>query len=1011
MMRRLLAAIAAFALAIALPARADTPIALQTSWAGNVNFTGTEATMRNSATDFCSVVKKNQTLTKPLATIPSGATVLAAYLYWAGSGSSPDYTVTFEGRQISATRKYTGTYNNSGTITSYFAGVADVTSVVKSKGNGTYSFGGLTVNNGGVYCSAQGVLGGFSLLVVYSDPTQPFRVMNLYEGFQSTRYSSLTLNLSNFQVPSPLTASVTGRIGHITWEGDQSLTAQGENLSFNGTALTDAMNPAGNQFNSQSNIDGDSASYGIDFDAYTIGSPIIKAGDTTATTTYSSGQDLVWLNAEIVAVPNVPTVDLALTMTRTGTPTPGAIVGYSLVVTNNGPNSETGPVTVSNTLPAGMTYSTVSGTGWSCSFTLGSATATCSTAGPVAKGAVLPAISISAKVDTSGLYTSFTNTASVAGVVFDNVQTNNSASDTSSDNSTKANGWVFTNARCVPGYQVGTASSQCTVYTGPYTAASTTLGLYITYVSSGVATVPSNNKNKDVAASMQFSLTCVNPSTDQGVSASFAGKTLPLCSVGGWSAAASILFPAGEASGRMLDGSVPPFIYNDVGIVRLNLSDGTNTASVQFTSVPQKVVFTSVVNSSGGVNTGASSSFFARAGETFTANIQVQMADGNYARNFGHESGTYGPVGVAVGQPSNIAVGTVTTALGAFANGVWPVSVTYDDLGTVTLTATIAGNDNTYGAGTYFGNPVTTTTQVVGNFYPGYFETTTDSNLPCMARMLCPTTDLPTGEKAAIDKAAYSRGPFTGAVKLRSMKGTDLTANIGKISSFPSISLKLASGPGRDSSVLSAVPVSPSSLSSTALSSTISATLPNPYQTLTPHPATITWDAPLSAYLRAEATFARLGASGGDVVSSNRGTSQVSVEGGVRLVQGRLMVSNGNGSELLKLPLNIYAQYWTGSSWDNNVNDGASSVGASATYSNCQKMLLSGAACKNVLSLSGGGLLNGGHGTLWLAAPGSGNYGSAQVTVTGAPAWLPVTVGQATFGVYRSPLIYIREVY
>ena len=27
------------------------------------------------------------------------------------------------------------------------------------------------------------------------------------------------------------------------------------------------------------------------------------------------------------------------------------------------------------------------------------------------------------------------------------------------------------------------------------------------------------------------------------------------------------------------------------------------------------------------------------------------------------------------------------------------------------------------------------------------------------------------------------------------------------------------------------------------------------------------------------------------------------------------------------------------------------------------------------------------------------------------PAWLPSTIGRAVFGVYKSPLIYVREVY
>jgi hypothetical protein len=213
----------------------------------------------------------------------------------------------------------------------------------------------------------------------------------------------------------------------------------------------------------------------------------------------------------------------------------------------------------------------------------------------------------------------------------------------------------------------------------------------------------------------------------------------------------------------------------------------------------------------------------------------------------------------------------------------------------------------------------------------------------------------------------------------------------------------------------STVVLNPASITSSALGgrSNLSATMPNPYLTSAPQSTAPSWDKPRSAYLRADAAFARIGNSANGAVSSNRGAGGLSLEGGVRLVQGRLMVGNGNGSELLKLPLTVSAQYWTGNSWDTNVNDSASPVSAAnPQYRNCLKYLSVNGVCKtSVLSLSGSGNLSSGQRALWLAAPGQGNFGSAQVILTGAPAWLPPTIGVATFGVYRSPLIYIREVY
>jgi hypothetical protein len=46
---------------------------------------------------------------------------------------------------------------------------------------------------------------------------------------------------------------------------------------------------------------------------------------------------------------------------------------------------------------------------------------------------------------------------------------------------------------------------------------------------------------------------------------------------------------------------------------------------------------------------------------------------------------------------------------------------------------------------------------------------------------------------------------------------------------------------------------------------------------------------------------------------------------------------------------------------------------------------------------------------VWFKAPGVG--GSADFELTGSPAYLPSTRARIVFGVYKSKLIYLREVY
>ncbi|MGB7979201.1 MAG: isopeptide-forming domain-containing fimbrial protein [Candidatus Nanopelagicales bacterium] len=67
---------------------------------------------------------------------------------------------------------------------------------------------------------------------------------------------------------------------------------------------------------------------------------------------------------DLVRVP--PLVDLALAKAHLGDFTVGAQGTYTLTVTNNGPTSDPGPQTITDTLPTGLTYVSATGTDWTC---------------------------------------------------------------------------------------------------------------------------------------------------------------------------------------------------------------------------------------------------------------------------------------------------------------------------------------------------------------------------------------------------------------------------------------------------------------------------------------------------------------------------------------------------------------------------------------------------------------------------------------------------------------------
>jgi len=430
-------------------ANADTAVSLFDSYAGNINYVGTEATRRTEANggNSCAVLAAGSTNSATVTGIPAGATIRAAHLYWAGSYSTqsgstqtiPDYNVIFEGSAVSApaSRQYTANYAISGFNLDFYSGVADVTSIVSARANpnGSYSFAGLSVNTATDHCTTSSVTAGWALVIIYKHASEDLRVVNLFEGFQHYRGSNITLHPSNFRVP---VAPINGKLSQITWEGDagnsSTLNGYSENLTFNGAVLSDASNPENSQFNSISTILSaapstgatDNASHGVDFDTFQIGA-YLNAGDTSATTVYSSGGDLVLLSSEIISVTNTPVSDIEVTKTHNGNFHVGQNGSYTLAVKNNGPNDEPGNIVVTDTLPTGLSYVSAIGAGWSCSAS--GQTVTCTRSGSLANGASAANIILTVAVG-SAASPSVTNTATVTGTNFDNISGNNSSSDT-----------------------------------------------------------------------------------------------------------------------------------------------------------------------------------------------------------------------------------------------------------------------------------------------------------------------------------------------------------------------------------------------------------------------------------------------------------------------------------------------------------------------------------------------------------------------------------------------------
>lgn len=156
--------------------------------------------------------------------------------------------------------------------------------------------------------------------------------------------------------------------------------------------------------------------------------PATFTNRTTSTATDGSGSpgnQAGPYTAPSSATARIDRVDLAIDKSHTAAPIAGSDFSWSIVVRNNGPSQAVGPFNVTDqipTLPAGVTFASAGGTGWSCTPATGPAsppttgTVTCSRTGTLDSGAAFEPIAFTVRIpsDTPD-GTRISNTARVSG--------------------------------------------------------------------------------------------------------------------------------------------------------------------------------------------------------------------------------------------------------------------------------------------------------------------------------------------------------------------------------------------------------------------------------------------------------------------------------------------------------------------------------------------------------------------------------------------------------------------
>lgn len=310
--------------------------------------------------------------------------------------------------------------------------------------------------------------------------------------------------------------------------------------------------------------------------------------------------------------------------------------------------------------------------------------------------------------------------------------------------------------------------------------------------------------------------------------------------------------------------------------------------------------------------------------------------------------------------------------------------------------------------GCNFGN--TSAAGPFGRFVPDHFDTVVKYDtgsqifMPCPTGLTCPVS----GD--ATNGFVYSGQPFSVQVTARNAAGAP-TVNYSSattLSKNVTLSAYTAAGGSVPSSnggmTLNTVPAG-------AFSAGVGLVTNTPVYTFT-----TALTAPSDIFMRAVDT---------DSVTSLRGAS--SVEGGIKIVSGRMYIASELGSELLPLTIPVTAQYWNGSGYVTSSTDSVSNF-LVATSPATSTILFNGYQNNLTTAVVSGSpktvTLNYGLGGYTLTA-GPNKSGSVDMSIpalSGASClatpvplacYLPSNKARATFGVYTGPsqFIYLRETY
>ena len=326
-------------------------------------------------------------------TIPVGATVEYAALYWGGMYNSartgitnPPGTLSIDQVKLkepgaSSYSAITAQVRNIETSAfsdwDSFMSYADITSVVQAGGSGDYFVADIALAIGS---SFTGSYGGWTMVIVYSDPTEKTRNISVWDGFDFFGFGANEA----FTVTGLLTPSsgvFESHIGYFGFDGEAS--SSGDFVTINGSAIANTLNPNDNILNGTISEYGSDVgsrnpnfgySWGIDIDVFDA-TGLVPNSATDMDVVLGSSSEGIWggvfVTSNEIAFPTVATSSFDL-----ATITLGEESTLTITIDNPSNGVSLTNLALTNNLPLGMTIAATPDAASTCGGTISAVTGT-----------------------------------------------------------------------------------------------------------------------------------------------------------------------------------------------------------------------------------------------------------------------------------------------------------------------------------------------------------------------------------------------------------------------------------------------------------------------------------------------------------------------------------------------------------------------------------------------------------------------------------------------------------